>query len=100
MLAKRMPTILPDPTTSESIETTQIYSALGWLKPVQPLLAVRPFRSPHDTIGNAGLVGGGSTPSPGEERPPERSRSTGSLSAVERSSLSRPPIRCAARWRR
>jgi magnesium chelatase family protein len=66
MLAKRMPTILPDLTTVESIETTQIYSAVGRLKPGQPLLAVRPFRSPHHTISNAGLVGGGSTPSPGE----------------------------------
>ncbi len=66
MLAKRMPTILPDLTTGESIETTRIYSAVGRLKPGQPLLAVRPFRSPHHTISNAGLVGGGSTPSPGE----------------------------------
>ena len=66
MLAKRMPTILPDLTTVESIETTRIYSAVGRLKPGQPLLAVRPFRAPHHTISNAGLVGGGSTPSPGE----------------------------------
>jgi magnesium chelatase family protein len=66
MLAKRMPTILPDLTPTESIETTRIYSAVGRLKPGQPLLAVRPFRSPHHTISNAGLVGGGSTPSPGE----------------------------------
>jgi magnesium chelatase family protein len=66
MLAKRMPTILPDLTPSESIETTRIYSAVGRLKPGQPLLAIRPFRSPHHTISNAGLVGGGSTPSPGE----------------------------------
>jgi magnesium chelatase family protein len=66
MLAKRMPTILPDLTPVESIETTRIYSAVGRLKPGQPLLAIRPFRSPHHTISNAGLVGGGSTPSPGE----------------------------------
>ncbi|MEN6406451.1 MAG: YifB family Mg chelatase-like AAA ATPase [Thermoguttaceae bacterium] len=66
MLAKRVPTILPDLSPGESIETTRIYSALGRLKPGQPLLAVRPFRSPHHTISNAGLVGGGSTPSPGE----------------------------------
>jgi magnesium chelatase family protein len=66
MLAKRMPTILPDLHPDESIETTRIYSAVGRLKPGQPLLAVRPFRSPHHTISNAGLVGGGSTPSPGE----------------------------------
>jgi magnesium chelatase family protein len=66
MLAKRMPTILPDLLPGESIETTRIYSAVGRLKPGQPLLAVRPFRSPHHTISNAGLVGGGSTPTPGE----------------------------------
>ena len=66
MLAKRMPTILPDLTPGESIETTRIYSAVGRLKPGQPLLAVRPFRSPHHTISDAGLVGGGSTPTPGE----------------------------------
>ncbi len=66
MLAKRMPTILPDLTPGESIETTRIYSAVGRLRPGQPLLAVRPFRSPHHTISNAGLVGGGSTPTPGE----------------------------------
>ena len=66
MLAKRLPTILPDLVPVESIETTRIYSAVGRLKPGQPLLAVRPFRSPHHTISNAGLVGGGSTPTPGE----------------------------------
>jgi magnesium chelatase family protein len=66
MLAKRMPTILPDLAPSESIETTRIYSAVGRLKAGQPLLAVRPFRAPHHTISDAGLVGGGSVPSPGE----------------------------------
>jgi magnesium chelatase family protein len=66
MLAKRLPTILPDLTAEESIETTRIYSALGRLQPGKPLLATRPFRSPHHTISDAGLVGGGSTPSPGE----------------------------------
>jgi magnesium chelatase family protein len=66
MLAKRVPTILPDLTPEESIETTRIYSAVGRLKPGQPLLATRPFRPPHHTISDAGLVGGGSTPSPGE----------------------------------
>jgi magnesium chelatase family protein len=66
MLAKRLPTILPDLTASESIETTRIYSAMGLLKPGQPLLATRPYRSPHHTISNAGLVGGGSIPTPGE----------------------------------
>lgn len=66
MLAKRTPTILPDLTAPESVETTRIYSAVGLLPPGQPLLAVRPFRSPHHTISDAGLVGGGSTPAPGE----------------------------------
>jgi magnesium chelatase family protein len=66
MLAKRLPSILPTLTAEESIETTRIYSSLGRLKPGQPLLATRPFRSPHHTISNAGLVGGGSPPAPGE----------------------------------
>ena len=66
MLAKRMPTVLPQLGAAESIETTRIYSALGQLPSGQPLLARRPFRSPHHTISDAGLVGGGSPPSPGE----------------------------------
>ncbi len=66
MLAKRVPTILPRLTASESIETTRIYSAMGLLNPGQPLLATRPYRAPHHTISEAGLVGGGSTPTPGE----------------------------------
>ena len=66
MLAKRVPTILPRLTASESIETTRIYSAMGLLQPGQPLLATRPYRAPHHTISDAGLVGGGSTPAPGE----------------------------------
>jgi len=66
MLAKRVPTILPELTAIESVETTRIYSAMGLLKPGQPLLTTRPFRSPHHTISDAGLVGGGSVPAPGE----------------------------------
>jgi magnesium chelatase family protein len=66
MLAKRVPTILPELTAAESIETTRIYSAMGLMKPGQPLLATRPHRSPHHTISNAGLVGGGTIPTPGE----------------------------------
>ena len=66
MLAKRVPTILPVLSAEESIETTRIYSATGRLPAGQPLLARRPFRAPHHTISNAGLVGGGSTPTPGE----------------------------------
>ncbi len=66
MLAKRVPTVMPSLTAAESIETTRIYSALGRLDAGQPLMAKRPFRSPHHTISNAGLVGGGSIPTPGE----------------------------------
>ncbi len=66
MLAKRIPTIMPRLSSPESIETTRIYSAVGRLAAGQPLMATRPFRSPHHTISDAGLVGGGSTPVPGE----------------------------------
>jgi magnesium chelatase family protein len=66
MLARRLPGILPPLTPAESLETTRIYSALGRLQPDQALLAVRPFRSPHHTISDAGMVGGGSVPVPGE----------------------------------
>src|SRR5213082_174840 len=66
MLAQRLPTILPPLTPAESLETTRIYSAMGRLSPEEALLATRPFRSPHHTISDAGMVGGGSTPSPGE----------------------------------
>jgi magnesium chelatase family protein len=66
MLAQRLPTILPPLTPVESLETTRIYSAMGRLPADQPLLATRPFRSPHHTISDAGMVGGGSTPAPGE----------------------------------
>ena len=66
MLAQRLPTILPPLTPAESLETTRIYSALGRLPAGEPLLATRPFRSPHHTISDAGMVGGGSVPAPGE----------------------------------
>lgn len=66
MLARRLPTILPPLTPTESLETTRIYSALGRLPPDQPLLAQRPFRPPHHTISDAGMVGGGNPPAPGE----------------------------------
>ncbi|MFO0940870.1 MAG: YifB family Mg chelatase-like AAA ATPase [Pirellulales bacterium] len=66
MLAKRLPSILPTLTAEESIETTRIYSSLGQMRQGQPLMALRPFRSPHHTISNAGLVGGGNPPAPGE----------------------------------
>lgn len=66
MLAQRLPTILPPLTAKESLETTRIYSAMGRLKPDQPLMSVRPFRNPHHTISDAGMVGGGTIPAPGE----------------------------------
>jgi len=66
MLAQRLCTILPRLGFEESLETTRIYSAGGRLNHSNPLLAVRPFRSPHHTISDAGLVGGGSNPKPGE----------------------------------
>lgn len=66
MLAKRVPTILPRLSAEESIETTRIYSAMGQLPGDRPLMVRRPFRAPHHTISNAGLVGGGSIPTPGD----------------------------------
>jgi len=65
MLAKRLPTILPDLTLAEALETTKIHSVVGTLNG-QPIIATRPFRSPHHTISDAGLVGGGTIPKPGE----------------------------------
>jgi len=66
MLSKRLPSILPDMTWAESLEVTQIYSIMGLLSPKSPLVIQRPFRSPHHTVSNAGLVGGGPNPRPGE----------------------------------
>ena len=66
MLAKRMPTILPPFTFEEALETTKIHSVAGVLDPGAGLVGVRPFRSPHHTISDAGLIGGGAVPRPGE----------------------------------
>jgi magnesium chelatase family protein len=66
MLARRLPSILPPLEPAESLETTRIYSAMGLLPPGSALMAVRPFRAPHHSVSDAGLVGGGSTPAPGE----------------------------------
>lgn len=66
MLAKRLPTILPPLTLSESLETTKIHSVSGNLKAKDALLTNRPFRAPHHTISDVAMVGGGSNPQPGE----------------------------------
>ncbi len=66
MIARRIPTILPRMSFDEAIETTKIFSVSGMLEKERALLAVRPFRSPHHTISDVGLIGGGSTPKPGE----------------------------------
>ncbi len=66
MLAKRLPSILPDMTLQESLETTKIHSVAGLLHSNEALIATRPFRSPHHTISDAGLIGGGTIPRPGE----------------------------------
>lgn len=66
MLAKRLPTILPLMEPDEAIETTRVHSVAAQLPPDRPLLTVRPFRSPHHSISDAGLIGGGTIPRPGE----------------------------------
>lgn len=66
MLARRIPTILPDLTESEAIEVTKIHSISGALDPSRSFMTTRPFRSPHHTISDVGLLGGGSNPGPGE----------------------------------
>jgi len=66
MLAKRMPTILPPFTFEEALETTKIHSVAGVLDAGAGLVGVRPFRAPHHTISDAGLIGGGAVPRPGE----------------------------------
>ena len=66
MLATRLPTILPPLDLDEALETTKIYSVSGMLEKDQSLITIRPFRSPHHTISDVALVGGGSHPNPGE----------------------------------
>jgi magnesium chelatase family protein len=66
MLARRLPSILPLLDLDEAIETTRVHSVAGQLAPARPLLTVRPFRAPHHSISDAGLVGGGTVPRPGE----------------------------------
>jgi magnesium chelatase family protein len=66
MLAKRIPSILPSLTFEEALETTTIYSVAGLLPSGEPLITLRPFCSPHHTISDAGLIGGGALPRPGQ----------------------------------
>lgn len=66
MLAKRFPSILPMMSFDEALEATQVHSIVGLLSDHHPLLSIRPFRSPHHTISDAGLIGGGQIPRPGE----------------------------------
>jgi magnesium chelatase family protein len=66
MLARRLPSILPPLSLPEALETTRIHSVAGTLSPDRPLVAVRPFRAPHHNVSEAGMVGGGPIPRPGE----------------------------------
>jgi magnesium chelatase family protein len=66
MLARRIPSILPPLTFEEALETTRIYSAVGMVPSDEALVTTRPFRAPHHTISDAGLIGGGAVPRPGE----------------------------------
>ena len=66
MVAKRIPTILPPMSLAEAIETTRIHSVAGVLEDSRGLVGTRPYRSPHHTISDAGLIGGGTVPRPGE----------------------------------
>src|SRR5207237_6989056 len=66
MLAKRLPSILPPLTLHEALETTKIHSVAGKLGKGSSLVSKRPFRSPHHTISDVALVGGGNVPQPGE----------------------------------
>lgn len=66
MLARRLVGVMPRMSFDEAIETSKIHSVTGMLQPDAPLIAARPFRSPHHTISDAGLIGGGAVPKPGE----------------------------------
>jgi magnesium chelatase family protein len=65
-MARRLPSILPDMTLEEAIETSKIHSIAGLLSRERALVATRPFRAPHHSTSDAGLIGGGNIPGPGE----------------------------------
>ena len=92
MMAKRLPSILPPLTLSESLETTQIHSIAGKLGKNVSLISQRPFRSPHHTISQVALVGGGATPQPGEIS----LHTMACSSATSCPSSTRRPSRCCA----
>lgn len=96
MLARRLPSILPDMTRQESLQTTEIYSVAGLTEPSHPLVTHRPFRSPHHTASPVSLSGGGTVPRPGRSLWP----TTGSCFWTSCRSLTRRRWRpCASRWR-
>src|SRR5919108_4028904 len=66
LMARRLPSIFPDMTLAEAIETSQIHSSAGLLSRERSLTATRPFRAPHHSTSDAGLIGGGAHPRPGE----------------------------------
>ena len=66
MLARRLPTILPNLNFEEALEITKIHSVAGEIKSDQPIILNRPFRAPHHNISNSALIGGGAIPKPGE----------------------------------
>ncbi|NOY53866.1 MAG: YifB family Mg chelatase-like AAA ATPase [Deltaproteobacteria bacterium] len=66
MLSKRLPSILPELTLAESLDCTKIYSVAGLLNPEEQIVSSRPFQAPHHTISDAGMIGGGTFPKPGE----------------------------------
>ena len=69
MLARRLPTILPDLSFEEALEITKIHSIAGILKQDVPLISTRPFRAPHHTVSGVSLVGGGRIPKPRRNKP-------------------------------